>query len=82
MQELSQLNILSQLPSFASNTVFLALSGRFGNRSIHQLAPLDFANVIITDSGIAPDLRQRYESLGRPQLIVADGRGLSSPISP
>lgn len=73
MQELSQLNILSQLPSFASSTVFLALSDRFGNRSIHQLAPLDFANVIITDSAIAPDMRRQYEALKRPQLIVADG---------
>ena len=73
MQELSQLNILSQLPSFASSTVFLALSGRFGNRSIHQLAPLDFASVIITDNAIAPDVREKYESLKRPQLIVADG---------
>ncbi len=71
MQELSQLGILAQLPSFASSTIFLAPSGRFGNRSIHQLAPLDFADIVITDAAISPEARAAYGALERPQLIVA-----------
>lgn len=72
MRELSQISILSKLPSFTSGTVFLAPSCRFGNRSVHHLAPLDFVDAIITDGEIAPDVRQAYEALGRPRLIVAE----------
>jgi DeoR/GlpR family transcriptional regulator of sugar metabolism len=71
MQELSQLNILAHLPSFSTKTIFLVASFKFGYRSIHQLAPLDFADVIITDNKISEAMVDTFGHLDRPDLIVA-----------
>lgn len=71
MQNLSQLNILSHLPSFAAKTIFLVASHKFGFRSIHQLAPLDFGDIIITDSGIDEEHLKIFSQMGKPRLVVA-----------
>ena len=71
MQELSQLNILSHLPDFAAQSIFLASSQKFGYRSVHQLAPLDFGDVLITDSGLPPQQREVFSRLEKPRLILA-----------
>lgn len=71
MQELSQLNILSHLPDFAAQSIFLASSQKFGYRSVHQLAPLDFGDVLITDSDLPPQQREVFSRLEKPRLILA-----------
>lgn len=74
LKELSQLNILQQFPTFVNSTIFLAPSSKFGNRSIHHLAPLDFAAAIITDDRIPADIHAQYATMENTQLIVAKGQ--------
>lgn len=71
MQDLSQLNILSQLPSFCSCSIFLATSNKFGQRAIHQLAPLDFAHVIITDDNLSKSNEYVFSKIAKPKLMIA-----------
>lgn len=71
LKELSQLNIIQQFPTFANATIFLAPSCKFDNRSIHHLAPIDFADAIITDNQLPEDIRSQYESMEKPHLVVA-----------
>lgn len=54
IHELSQLNILSYLPNFASKTICMIDSSKFGFLSVHQLAPVEFVDTIITDKDIDP----------------------------
>ena len=75
VQSLSQLNILSHLPEFSANTIILAPSSRFGCRSIHQLAPLEFGRILITDSGIDRSSSDVFSKRERPRLLTA-GAGL------
>lgn len=71
LKELSQLNIIRQFPTFANATIFLAPSGKFKNRSIHHLAPIEFADAIITDDRLSDEIRVQYQAMNKPQLIVA-----------
>jgi len=71
MQDLSQLNILSHLPDFSAQSIFLVPSNKFGYRSVHQLAALDFGDTIITDGGLSPQDREIFSKLEKPQLILA-----------
>lgn len=71
LKELSQLNIIQQFPTFANATIFLASSGKFDNRSIHHLAPIDFADAIITDGYLPDEIRAQYANMEKPRLIVA-----------
>lgn len=71
MYELSQLNILSNLKTFASTAIFLAESTRFGYRSIHKLEDLDFADILITDGGITEAMLNEYGYFEKPKLMVA-----------
>ena len=71
MQDLSQLNILSHLPDFAAQSIFLAVSQKFGYRSVHQLAALDFGDILITDSGLSAVHREVFSALEKPRLLLA-----------
>ncbi len=65
IQELSQLNILSYLPKFASRIISMIDYKKFGIFSVHQLAPADFADIIITNKEV--DL-QYQEILSRKNI--------------
>ncbi|MGN0132415.1 MAG: hypothetical protein ACI4AA_08240 [Lachnospiraceae bacterium] len=71
MHELSQLSILSHLPDFSAQTIFLIPSCRFGYNSIHQLAPINFSDVVITDSLIDIKYQKAFLTVQKPKLIIA-----------
>lgn len=71
MQDLSQLNILSYLPSFSAQSIFLVTSHKFGYRAVHQLAPLDFGHIIITDNALEEKYVHHFHHLKKPRLILA-----------
>ncbi|TCC09964.1 hypothetical protein E0H45_01085 [Kribbella soli] len=57
--------------SSAATTVLLADSTKYGTASKFQVAPLEELDVIITDSELSEDTRQRTEDLG-VELRLAD----------
>lgn len=71
MHELSQLGILTHLPDFSAQTIFLIPSDCFGFYSIHQLAPLNFADKIITDHNLPENLQKSFSSMSKPELILS-----------
>lgn len=73
MHELSQLSILSHLPDFSAETIFLIPSHRFGYNSVHQLAPLSFSDRIITDWRLGEEEKKIYSALQKPKIVIAKG---------
>lgn len=71
MHELSQLSMLSHLPDFSAQTIFLIPSSQFGYNSIHQLAPVHFSDKIITDHLLDKKYRSAFSSLKKPELVIA-----------
>ena len=55
----------------ASRTVVLADSSKFGQHGFGRINSLEDVDVIITDSGIAPQMRKLIEKAG-VQLIIAE----------